>query len=166
MAVDFDTPLNLKGGLNDHNCFGCGSLNLHGLHLALFADPNSEGVVTHFTPPAHAEGYPGMVHGGIISTMLDEVMAWSLNRHGIWAVTGELIARYRKPILIGQPLMARGWMVRDRGRVIEVAGEIRSDPQGDLLAEGTSRFVRVPAEQAEAWRQRYGGIAPAREGVT
>jgi acyl-coenzyme A thioesterase PaaI-like protein len=90
-----------------------------------------------------------MVHGGIISTLLDEVMSWSLYRHGIWAVTGELTTRYRKPIRIGEPVLARGWLVRDRGRVIDVAGEIRSDPQGDLLAEGTSKFVRVPAAQAE-----------------
>lgn len=161
MLDEFATPLNLRSDVNDHNCFGCGKANLHGLHLALYADAEGDGVITHFTPPAHAEGYPGMVHGGIISTMLDEVMAWSLYRLGIWAVTGELTARYKKPVLIGVPLVARGWMIRDRGRVIEVAGEIRSHPQGDLLAEGTSRFVRVPASQAEAWRNRYGGIGPA-----
>ena len=160
MLDDFATPLNMRPDGDDHNCFGCGRSNQHGLHLALMADPEGDGVVTHFTPPAHTEGYPGMVHGGIISTMLDEVMAWSLYRHGIWAVTGELTIRYKEPVLIGEPLMARGWMVRDRGRVIEVAGEIRSDPQGDVLAEGISRFVRVPAAQADAWRERYGGIAP------
>jgi acyl-coenzyme A thioesterase PaaI-like protein len=165
MIDDFITPLNLRPDVDDHHCFGCGALNQHGLHLALLADPQGDGVIARYTPPAHAEGYPGMVHGGIITTMLDEVMAWSLYRHGIWAVTGELTTRYRRPVPIGEPLLARGWIVRDRGRVIEVAGEIRSDPQDDLLAEGMSRFVRVPAAQAKAWHDRYGGIAPASGGL-
>ena len=152
-------PLNLRPDVNDHNCFGCGKLNDHGLHLELFPDLESDGVISWFTPPPHAEGYTGMVHGGIISTMLDEVMAWSLYRLGIWAVTGELTTRYRKPLVVGEPVVARGWMTQDRGRMIEVRGEIRGEADGVLLAEGTAKFVRVPASQAQAWQERYGGVA-------
>lgn len=156
-------PLNLRPDVNDHNCFGCGKLNMHGLHLELYPDADGEGVITHFTPPQHAEGYTGMVHGGIISTLLDEVMAWSLYHLGVWAVTGELTTRYRRPVAVGEPLVARGWMVQDRGRVIDVVGEIRRESDGELLAEGTARFVRVPASQAAAWQERYGGIARPEE---
>lgn len=157
-ATDQHLPLNLQPDVNDHNCFGCGRLNVHGLHLELFPDPDGNGVVTRFVPPAHSEGYTGMVHGGLISTMLDEVMAWSLYRQGIWAVTGELTTRYRRPVMVGVPVTGRGTMLRDRGRVVEVRGEIRDEATGVLLAEGTARFVRVPPEQTASWQERYGGI--------
>lgn len=159
MTDDFSTPLNLRDDVTDHNCFGCGKLNAHGLHLALLPDPDGDGVVARFTPSLHEEGYTGMVHGGIISTVMDEVMAWTLYRQGIWAVTGELSTKYRKPVLVGEPTIARGSVIRDRGRAIEVRGEIRREADGILLAEGKATFIRVPREQAAAWQERYGGIA-------
>lgn len=158
MVESQPTPLNLHPDVNDHNCFGCGKLNAHGLHLELLPDPESDGVVAFFVPPTHAEGYVEMVHGGIISTILDEVMAWSLYRHGIWAVTGEMTTRYRRPVEVGKPIVARGHVVKDRGRVIDVYGEIREERGNALLAEGTAKFVRVPASQVAAWAARYGGV--------
>ncbi len=163
MTEEVGLPLNLRPDVNDHNCFGCGKLNLHGLHLALLPDPQGDGVITYFTPPLHAEGYTGMVHGGIISTILDEVMAWSLYRNGIWAVTAELTTRYRRPVEVGVPLVARGWVAQDRGRVLDLVGEIRREADNQLLAEGTARFMRVPESQAATWQQRYGGIVRQEE---
>jgi acyl-coenzyme A thioesterase PaaI-like protein len=146
----------------DHNCFGCGRLNQHGLQLLLVPDPEGDGVRTAFVPSSRTEGYTGMVHGGIITTVLDEVMAWSLYRQGIWAVTGQLTTRYRKPIVLGETTTARGYFVRDRGRAIEMRGEIRRDADGALLADATATFVRVPESQAVAWRERYGSmVSPA-----
>lgn len=142
----------------DHNCFGCGRLNMHGLQLDLVPDPDGDGVRTAFVPPTRTEGYTGMVHGGIITTVLDEVMAWSLYRHDIWAVTGQLTTRYRKPIPLGEPTTARGFIVRDRGRGIEMRGEIRRDADGVLLADATATFIRVPESQARIWQERYGTV--------
>lgn len=159
MTLSQETPLNLRDDVTDHNCFGCGRLNTHGLHLELVPDPDGDGVIARFVPSLHEEGYTGMVHGGIISTVMDEVMAWSLYRQGIWAVTGELTTRYRKPVLLGEPTIARGSVLRDRGRAIEMHGEIRRETDGLLLAEGKATFIRVPRHQAADWQQRYGGIA-------
>lgn len=144
--------------LTDHHCFGCGRLNEHGLRLDLRPDPAGEGVCARFVPPPRTEGYTGMVHGGIITTVLDEVMAWSLARREIWAVTGQLTTRYRKPIVLGEATTATGYFVRDRGRAIEMRGEIRRDADGALLADATATFVRVPARQAAEWRARYGSL--------
>lgn len=146
----------VDGRPNDHNCFGCGQRNDAGLRLSFTDDPDGNGVRTLFTPAAHVEGYTGMVHGGIITTVLDEVMAWSLSRHGIWAVTGSMTTRYRAPIRIGQPTLATGAIVRDRGRAIELRGEIRDRDDGRVLAEATATFLRVPEAQARAWRDLYG----------
>lgn len=81
MTLPDDTPINL---VNEHNCFGCGTLNVNGLQLLLMSEVESDGVWTSFTPDVRFEGYGGLVHGGIISTVLDEVMAWSLYRTGAW----------------------------------------------------------------------------------
>ena len=144
------------GPANEHHCFGCGQLNEHGLHLQLVPDPEGDGVTAAFVPEPRTEGYTGVVHGGIITTVLDEVMAWSLYRHGIWAVTGQLTTRYRKPIRLGERTTATGHLVRDRGRAVEMRGEIRRDGDGALLADATATFIRVPTAQARAWQERYG----------
>jgi acyl-coenzyme A thioesterase PaaI-like protein len=143
--------------VNDHHCFGCGTLNTCGLRLTMFPNDDGDGVWTAFMPAARFEGYPGMIHGGIVCTVLDEVMAWSLYREEIWAVTGQLNVRYRRPVPVGERLRALGMIARNRGRVIETRGEIRREADGALLAEATATFVRVPADQAEAWRARYLG---------
>jgi len=138
----------------DHNCFGCGRLNTHGLQLAFY--PHEQGGVwAPFVPEARFEGYTGMVHGGVISTVLDEVMAWSLYRNQVWAVTGSLNVRYRAPIRVGERTRAIGWQVDRRGRRIEMAGEIRRESDGAILAGATAVFVQVPESQAEEWRARY-----------
>ena len=156
-------PAAANGRADDHNCFGCGRRNDAGLRLSFTDDPDGNGVRATFIPAAHVEGYTGMVHGGIITTVLDEVMAWSLYRYGIWAVTGSLTTRYRMPIRIGQPTQATGTIVRDRGRVIELRGEIRDQDDGRVLAEATATFVRVPEDQAKAWLDRYGSFLTASE---
>lgn len=147
--------------VNDHNCFGCGTLNTCGLQLTMYPNDDGNGVWAPFVPAERFEGYPGMIHGGIVCTVLDEVMAWSLYREEIWAVTGQLNVRYRRPVPVGERLRAIGMVIRNRGRVIETRGEIRRAADDALLAEATAAFVRVPADQAEAWRERYLGAGAA-----
>lgn len=140
----------------DHNCFGCGRLNQHGLRLSFFPHERG-GVQAAFTPAPRFEGYDGMVHGGVISTVLDEVMAWSLYRQETWAVTGELTVRYRSPIRVGEATITIGWMTGRRSRRIEMAGEIVRESDRIVLARATAVFVAVAGSQAEAWRERYLG---------
>lgn len=142
---------------DDHNCFGCGRLNRHGLHLAFYRLPTDTGVWAPFTPLPDHEGYAGLVHGGIISTLLDEAMAWALYAREIWAVTARVSVTFRKPVAVGQPTRAIGRLVADRGRLLEAAGELRREPDNLLLAEATATFVRVPEAQAREWRARYLG---------
>lgn len=138
---------------DDHHCFGCGRLNPYGLRLRFFR--TAAGVLAPFTPEQRHEGYTGVVHGGIVTTVLDEVMAWALYAEGIWAVTGELRVRFRRPVPVGEETEASGRLERDRGRVLDVAGEVRRVHDSALLATATGTFVRVPEDQADAWRERY-----------
>jgi acyl-coenzyme A thioesterase PaaI-like protein len=157
-----DEPAAPLAPASDHHCFGCGALNVHGLQLRLVPDPDGDGAMARFVPSRRTEGYTGVVHGGIISTVLDEVMAWSLYRHGIWAVTGQMTTRYRQPVRLNESTTATGRLVRARGKVIDMCGELRRDADGTLLAEATAMFVRVPEDQARAWQERY-GVVPGTE---
>lgn len=156
-------PINV---VNDHHCFGCGRLNLHGLQLTFYENGGGNGVWAPFTPSEAFDGYGGIVHGGIVCTILDEVMAWSLYRERTWAVTGQLSTRFRKPLLVGEPVRAIGRIVKDRGRVIDMHGEIRRASDDVVLAVGTAAFFRVPEAQAATWNERYlsGPVTPEATG--
>lgn len=139
---------------DDHYCFGCGKNNPFGLHLH-FYQLDEEAIWAPFTPLREHEGYAGVIHGGIVTTVLDEVMAWSLSRRNIWAVTARMSVSFKNPVEVGMPTRAIGRVVNDRGRLIEVAGEIRRIADDLLLAEAAATFARVPESQAVAWRERY-----------
>jgi uncharacterized protein (TIGR00369 family) len=146
-------PSDLSGVGNEHGCFGCGRLNPHGLRLRF--DRDGDGVRAPFTPRPVDEGYDGVVHGGIVATLLDEAMAWSCYAQDAWVVTATIEVRFRRPVAVGVPLRALGRVVRDRGRLLDAAGELRRAADDLLLAEATATFARVPEEQARAWRARY-----------
>lgn len=145
----------------EHNCFGCGSLNPIGLHLAFYEEPEHGGVQATWVPEANHEGFNGIVHGGLISTVLDEVMGWAVTTRNLWAVTGTLSVAFRKPLQIGEETRGIGWIVSERGRKVEVRAELRRTSDGVLVAEGDAIFVKVPEETARAWQARYTGQPPA-----
>jgi acyl-coenzyme A thioesterase PaaI-like protein len=137
----------------DHWCFGCGRQNPIGLKLTFFED--GEQVWAPWTPRREHQGYEGIVHGGLITTVLDEVMGWAIYVRKLWAVTGSVNIRFRKPVQIGEPLTARAWVASVSGRKVDVRAELRRDSDGQLLADANALFIRVPEEQASAWQGRY-----------
>ncbi|CAN5564315.1 hypothetical protein BH23CHL5_BH23CHL5_00730 [soil metagenome] len=151
MAETTTVPLVVR---DDHHCFGCGRLNPHGLHLSFWVEDDGT-VWTEWTPAPEQQGYGGIAHGGLITTVLDEVMGWVLSNAAIWAVTGRLTVSFRKPVVIGEPTRANARIVTDHGRKIDVAAELRRQSDGLLLAEGTGIFVRVPETTAKSWQERY-----------
>lgn len=140
---------------DDHYCFGCGGLNPNGLHLRFFPIPDKPAVWASFTPERVHEGFTGMVHGGIITTLLDEAMGWAAYAQEIWAVTGRLTVEFRTPVEVGVETVVSGEIVGDRGRVLDVVGELRRREDDRLLARASGTFVRVPEAKAREWRARY-----------
>jgi acyl-coenzyme A thioesterase PaaI-like protein len=126
-------------------CYACGDLNPLGLHMSFRVE--GEWAISSFEARREHQGYPGFVHGGIASALLDEAMGWATYGQGVWAVTGRMQMRFRGIIPIEEPLQVRGRIVRDRGRTLEVMSEIRGS-NGDLLAEAEGLFFRVDGEQA------------------
>lgn len=149
--MDLDvTPLQVRA---DHGCFGCGAANPHGLHLTFTT--TDAGVSATFTPLEVHQGYEHVVHGGIISTLLDEVMAWAVAAAGIWAVTGEMQVRFRRPLLVGESVTLRGSVTDIRSRAISASGQVIRESDGEMIATATAMFVRVPAATEAAWKERY-----------
>ncbi|HET8523946.1 MAG TPA: PaaI family thioesterase [Thermomicrobiales bacterium] len=142
-------------GRDDHFCFGCGALNPHGLHLVFYPREDNRGVWSPWTPEQVHEGYTGIVHGGIISAVLDEVMAWSLYQRQIWAVTAKMELAFRKPVEVGVSTRAIGQIDADRGRVIEMSAQLRRVADDTLLAGATATFIKVPEQQAREWQAKY-----------
>jgi acyl-coenzyme A thioesterase PaaI-like protein len=136
-----------------HHCFACGELNEHGLHLELHASP--EGCWTELTLEPRFQGWESVAHGGVVTTLLDEVMAWSVIGRDTWGVTARLNVTFRRPVPIGSPIRAEGWVVEDRRRTFRTAGRVLDLATGATLAEGEGVFVAAPPEQLALLKSRY-----------
>jgi acyl-coenzyme A thioesterase PaaI-like protein len=124
---------------NDRYCFACGENNPIGLHLRFsYGEDSAE---TRFTPERVFQGYPGLMHGGLVATLLDEAMAHAvIAAHGP-AVTGDLHVRLRgRGVPIGQSLRLRGRVTGCRGRLVLTEATIQ-DEAGTLLAQGEGKFM-------------------------
>jgi len=136
-----------------HQCFACGELNEHGLRLSLHVTP--EGCWTEVTLEPRFQGWDSVAHGGIVTTLLDEVMAWSVIGRDTWGVTARLNVAFRKPVPVGRPIRAEGWVVEDRRRTFRTAGRVVDAASGQTLAEGEGVFVAAPPEQLALLKERY-----------
>jgi acyl-coenzyme A thioesterase PaaI-like protein len=137
----------------DHGCFGCGDDNPIGLHLRFAADGDS--VKTSFIPSSDHQGFGNIVHGGIISTVLDEAMAWATAHAGFWAMTGDMRVRFRRPLNIGEPSVVTARVSGGRGRLVTTASELVVESDGSPIATATATFVKVDDELEAVWRAQY-----------
>jgi acyl-coenzyme A thioesterase PaaI-like protein len=128
-------------------CFVCGIDNPIGLKLKFYTDDEGR-CVAHFHPRPEHQGYPGHLHGGIISTLLDETMGRVLVPQGVFALTGRLEVKLRKPVPLDQELTVTGELTRNRSRAYEAIGTILL-PDGTLLVEGSGLYIRIPEEDLE-----------------
>jgi len=130
---------------DDGMCFACGPKNPIGLKLSFcFED---EKYVTRFTPRAEHQGFTGITHGGILATVLDEVMARLVYAKGIRAVTADMRIRLRKPAPRGEELVISGWITSEERRALECMAEARN-ARGELVAEARARMVKVQLKGA------------------
>ena len=102
------------------------------------------------------EGWEGIAHGGIVCTLLDEVMAWALIDHDLWGVTARMAVEFKRPVPIGRPIRAEGWVAGVRRRLVEAAGVV-IEPGRHRAREGRRRpYVGAPEARKEELKARYG----------
>jgi uncharacterized protein (TIGR00369 family) len=136
-------------------CLACGKANPRGLQLDLFSVDGR--VETRFRLPPYVQGFPGAAHGGVLCTILDEVMAWAaIETTGRFCVTGEMNVRFLAPAVPGGEIVAHGAVSEDKRRYLVCRGEVRS-ADGALLAKAEGKFFPVPpetqAEMEKLWRR-------------
>ena len=127
----------------DNYCFACGEKNPFGLHLKFKFD--GEKIFTEKNLPREFEGYDGIAHGGIISTMLDETMCHFIKqKYNEDAVTGRLEIRYHSPTPIGDDLKISAWQESQRRNIIVLKSQVETS-DGKITAEATAKFAVVSA---------------------
>jgi acyl-coenzyme A thioesterase PaaI-like protein len=147
---------------NSYYCFICGVKNIGGVHVNFYEAPAADGsgngaadngagggqeVLARFTAQDIHQGYPGRMHGGIITGILDETIGRAINigegEHPMtWGVTAELTVRFRKPVPLGVELTARGRITRDIHHIFEGTGELYL-PDGTVAATAHGKWVRL-----------------------
>ena len=161
---------------NSYFCFICGVKNVNGVHVNFYEVPAQPPVQTpaaaraanggevtadaaaqvaqfpieilaRFTGQEVHQGYPGRMHGGVITGILDETIGRAINigegEHPMtWGVTAELSVRFRKPVPLGVELTARGRITRDIHHIFEGTGEIYL-PDGTVAASAHGKWVRL-----------------------
>ncbi len=104
-------------------------------------------MVADFACDAQYQGYDGLIHGGVVSMLLDGAMAHALFDQGRVGHTGELTIRFRHPVRVGERAIVSARVVRSKGRMHELAAELRQT--GRLAAEATARFMEDRGGRAE-----------------
>jgi len=133
---------------NSKMCVVCGLKNPSGLHASFYELEGGDLVAT-FVGRAEHQSYPGRLHGGIATAILDEAIGRALRiRYGdeVWGVTVEVTTRFKKPIPVGEKLTVRCRLTHEDARFFEGTGEILL-PGGDVAATGKGRYMKLPIEK-------------------
>jgi acyl-coenzyme A thioesterase PaaI-like protein len=124
----------------DTRCFACGRDNDRGLHLDI--QPSHGGVEAEFMIPPWCQGYQEIVHGGIVSTILDELMVWAAYRAGHKCVTAELSVRIKWPMRVGVDYRGYGSIDKQRHRFVQAYARIY-DKNTRIHAYGQAKLMRM-----------------------
>jgi len=125
-------------------CFVCGKENPFGLKITFFKDQKE--VKAEFIPESKHQGFRGIVHGGILFSILDEIMGrTAIITKGVMTLTVEINIKYRKKAPTGKKIIFTAQMIKDLGRMIEAQAQARLE-DGTLLTEARGRFIVLPPE--------------------
>jgi uncharacterized protein (TIGR00369 family) len=129
-----------------HSCFVCGESNPGGLKLRFQTDGRQ--VTARFTPRPEHIGFKGVIHGGLLATVLDEIMVWACAvQTRRFAFCAELNVRFVQPLAPGEEAQVTGELVENRrDRIFTARGTVRN-LAGQTLAEGTGKYMPIPREQ-------------------
>jgi acyl-coenzyme A thioesterase PaaI-like protein len=143
----------LRVEVEPHRCFACGSLSEHGLQLDLHVDGDQ--CWTELELADRFQGWDGIAHGGIVCTILDEVMAWSLATTDNWGLTARMTVDFKRPVRLGIPIRAEGWMTRQRRRLVDTSARLVDVASGELLATAEAVYVAADDERKRELKERY-----------
>jgi uncharacterized protein (TIGR00369 family) len=126
----------------DHYCFVCGPQNPIGLKLDFQYDDRNREVLSKVIFNRHFQGWEGVLHGGLISTVLDEIMIKAAAQQGYKCVTAELNVRFKKPALITKEFTLRGKVKEVRKRLVFAEGSL-TDSDNTTIALAQGKFITI-----------------------
>lgn len=132
----------MKASVRANLSFGSSPDNPDGLQLKITFDEDTQSTYGDFTCPEKFQGQPDVIHPGIISTILDEIMVKINEAMNFKTTTGELTIRFLQPAFVNQPLHLRGWFVKKNKKVIENRAEIENEI-GKIVARGKGKYIEV-----------------------
>jgi uncharacterized protein (TIGR00369 family) len=140
------------------SCFVCGEENPVGLRQRFETDGRV--VRTHFTPRTEHAGFKGVIHGGILATLLDEIMVWACAvQTGKFGFCAEMTVRFQRPALPDSELVVEAELVENRrDRVFEAKADIRNEA-GELLASATGKYMPIQDADFQALQEDLIGDA-------
>jgi uncharacterized protein (TIGR00369 family) len=121
------------------NCVGCGSAGSFGLDLKFLVREDG-GVEADFPCQPMYQGYPGLLHGGVTSMLLDAAMTNCLFAHAKMGVTARLIIRFSRPVVIGRSAVVRAWLRENEQPLYVLEAELAQD--GRVLVRAAAKFMR------------------------
>jgi acyl-coenzyme A thioesterase PaaI-like protein len=133
---------------NSKSCFVCGLKNSSGLHASFYETESGELIAT-FLPTLEHQSYPGRLHGGVASAILDEAIGRSVmvgNDKEIWGLTVELNLTYKKPVPLGVELKVVARMTEENSRFFQGTGEILL-PGGETAVMAKGKYLKAPLEK-------------------
>lgn len=139
--------------LDDNHCFACGKENPHGLQLKF--EPIPDGVRAFFTPLKCHQGYKDIIHGGILTTLLDETMAQAAIFAGHFAVTAEITVRFHNPLGIGERVRVDAKIGSIRHGLLDAEAGIFTVKDDKLIAHATAKLL-LPSLKPAMQRDRAG----------
>ncbi len=133
---------------DNHMCFACGPANPAGLHMRFSA--GRDRVVSYLRVPGHLRGWSTMVHGGVISTILDEIMSWAaIHIFKSVILTKSMTVEFKKPVHVDQPLKAVGTVLEIRNeREAVMKGQLYSQVEDELHATAEGVFALLKPKVA------------------
>ncbi len=135
--------------LNFPNCYVCGSENPSGLHIEFHAD-GPDGCRAEYTARPEHTGWPGIVHGGLLFTLMDEALAWALAYAGMRGVTARGEFRFSMPAKVGTRLIVTAKVGDRQRRLVRARAEIRTAEGGqDLVAELDASMYLTDVERLQ-----------------
>jgi uncharacterized protein (TIGR00369 family) len=127
---------------DDQNCFVCGKKNPTGLKIEFHENPQNKEVEAVVVFPPHLQGWQNTVHGGLLATVLDEIMIKAAAASGTKCVTAEINVKYKHPAFTGATYRAYGKVIEARGRIVTAESRI-CDSKGQVIAQATGKLFKV-----------------------
>jgi uncharacterized protein (TIGR00369 family) len=132
----------MKDFNDDQHCFVCGKKNPTGLKVEFRENLQNNEIEAEVVFPSHLQGWQDTVHGGLLATVLDEIMIKAAVAAGIKCVTAEINVKYKKPAFTGTTYQVHGKMLEARGRIVTAASRL-CDATGQIYAQATGKLFKI-----------------------